>query len=138
MWRVMSIFLIAGTVSLAEADQSSSATGKYGMDLGQLKGAVESVQNQKEICIESFPEYESKIEDSYENWRSRNLDFILEVQSSVVNYIYQAANGDPIQINELRFMFAENKRKNKLALAYSLKKLGLENYINNVDICQGF
>lgn len=87
----MALVLAAAT---SFAQRSTSATGDYMMDLGQVHGAIRSVRMMEEICSSEYPQTSDANRLGYEEWRTRYLSLIQETERHYSEMALREANGD--------------------------------------------
>ena len=95
------LFACCLTVStFAWGERSTSSTGNYENDLGQIYGAIQGVRFMNEICSQAFPELAVSNEMAFQSWRKRYLPFLQEVNRHWAALIERETNGDPSKHKE--------------------------------------
>ncbi len=108
----------------AWGDQSTSSSGNYAMDLGEVVGAVQAYKSMKEICSESFPELASNNDVAYQSWRKRYLPFHQEVEKHRTILLWREANGDQLKYMELLDRWASHIDKYKQGMRKQMSANG--------------
>ena len=90
---LMVVLFVSWRYAIAQ-EYSTNATKDYATDLGQVYGAIRSVEHMKEICIEAFPKHQNDINAAYRQWRESYKSFLEEIENYIKNMMLQKANGN--------------------------------------------
>ena len=91
---VLLLALVCGSV-LAQDEHSTSSSGDYAMDLGQVYGAIRSAKFMGEICSDSFPDQIQPNAAAFKQWRARYLPFMQEIEKHFSAMAWRESGGDP-------------------------------------------
>ena len=110
------VYLIKPAPSaFASARATSTATGEYFHDFGELIVRVRSVKWIEEICSEAFPTTAETNEHAYDDWLMEHGDFVKEVESQfevIGRYwsdVSPQARKDGFNVDALRAKVESNK-----------------------------
>ena len=93
--RKILLFVFFSIFGQADAQEySTNATNDYATDLGQVYGAIRSVEHMKQICTAAFPTNKKNISAAYQQWRKNYQPFIDEIEKHMTNLIWQESNGN--------------------------------------------
>ena len=76
----MFVVLALICVSACAQQQSTSSSGDYIEDLGQVYGGIRSIKDLGEICTSHFPQEREANTAAYQSWRKKYLAFIQEIE----------------------------------------------------------
>jgi len=89
------IFFTLFISSPAYSEQSTSSTGKYNSDLGQVYGAIQATKFMKEICSDKVPKLIEQNETAYQKWRVKYKAFLQEIERHYSRMLWNEAGGNP-------------------------------------------
>lgn len=96
MQRLAAIMLISVCSSvIAQEEQSTTSSGDYAMDLGQVYGAIRSAKFMGEICTDSFPDQAQPNAAAFKEWRMRYQPFIQEIERHFSAMAWRESGEDP-------------------------------------------
>lgn len=94
MRKILIVILLVSWRHTIAQEYSTNATKDYATDLGQVYGAIRSVEHMKQICIEAFPKHQNDINYAYRQWRKNYKSFLEEVENYMANMMWQEASGN--------------------------------------------
>ena len=115
-------------LGVAQADQSTDATGDYAKDLTRVIAAIRAISALKDVCAEGFTHLRQQNEAAHAEWRRRHQEFLDEMERHLSEMTWGEAKGEDARHLELLAKYDEQFAQDKAGLRNGLMVNGPESF----------
>jgi hypothetical protein len=133
--RVSTLVILMIATGASFAQTSTTSSGDYTRDLGQVYGGIRRAKMMEEICSKEFSATHESNRRAYEEWRKRYLSFAQEMERHYSAMTLREANNDPGQHKAVQDRFERGFDGYRDGLKQRLAADGLASFRKK---CEGY